>query len=197
MSLAFGKFLYQTGNMSLLAMLNSLSAYGMHKIFRKSLAWLHRKIFYAYFYRFPKKKLDALVDQFLNEHLENSYYPPVADALSNARGQGAILAIASSSPDFLVAPIAMRLGIEYWIGTCYRIDKQERLCEIGSVVDGEFKAEYLKKLMNRFQVSQDNVSAYSDSILDLPLLELAGSKFGVKPDRCLHSHCIQESWKIL
>lgn len=107
------------------------------------------------------------------------------------------MAILSSSPDFLVESIAKRLNIPYWIGTCYRVDQEGQICEIAQVVDGEYKAEFLHQLMRRYQLNKEQVTAYSDSLLDLPMMNVAGVKVGVNPGRLFYSHCKKHHWNII
>lgn len=197
MSVAFGKYLYQRGIMPFYPMMLSAYAYFCHKTFDRSLAWLHHKIFQAFFKDFSKPFLLHHVEAFLDLYLDTLFYLPALEALQEWKTKNSRLAIFSSSPDFIVEPIAKRLEIDDWIGTCYLVDKEDRLCKIGSVVDGEYKAEYLKKLATRYQVPRERVTAYSDSWLDLPLLNLAGEKVGVNPEKVLYAHCKKQGWRVI
>lgn len=197
MSFAFGKYLYAQGVLSTWAMLKSASAYASHKVFGQSLTWLHRKIFSAFLETFDKRTLLGHVNSFLDKELASLLYAPVLDKLNEALENGQHVALLSSSPDFIVEAVASRMQIQMWIGTCYAVDKQDRLCEISCVVDGHFKAEYLRRLMQRYQVDSSDVTVYSDSILDLPLFEIAGNKIAVNPDQELTRHCVAKAWKII
>lgn len=183
--------------MPLFPMLNVVFSYFCHKNFGKSLDWLHRKVFNRFFDKFSKPLLLKYVNEFLDLHLDQLYYPPAFKAFFDAQAKGDLVAILSSSPDFIVESIARRLQIQFWIGTSYLVDKQDCLCEIACIVDGKYKAEYLEKLIARYNISKESISAYSDSILDLPMFEAAGTKIGVNPSKTLYSHCIKHNWKII
>lgn len=196
-SYAFGKYLYRKGALPLFPMLKCIYAYFCHKSLGKSLAWLHGKVLQTSFKAFRKASLVGYVEEFLDQFLANLYYKPAYEAFCLAQKQGALMAILSSSPDFLVESIAKRLNIPYWIGTCYRVDQEGQICEIAQVVDGEYKAEFLHQLMRRYQLNKEQVTAYSDSLLDLPMMNVAGVKVGVNPGRLFYSHCKKHHWNII
>lgn len=197
MSYAFGKYLYSLGAMPFPAMIRSCSAYLAHKGFGKSLHWLHQKIFDAYLKSSHKPTIKRHVDAFLDRDLKELFYPPAMACLKEAEARGAHLAILSSSPDFLVEAIAKRLNISTWIGTCYLVDKQELLCEIACIVDGDYKAEFLQRLMQAHLAEKKDVTVYSDSILDMPIFQMAGTKIAVNPSRALASFSRRHEWKVI
>lgn len=196
-SFAFGKYLYQIGVLSFPAMLKTSFAYFRHKAFGKSLSWLHHQSLNAFLSSFQKAALRDHVNGFYDLHLTSLFHLPSLHYLEEAKRSEKNIALMSSSPDFLVEPIANRLGIPSWIGTCYAANEKGRLHSILSVVDGDFKSEYLRRLMLQHQVERDNICVLSDSILDLPLFEMAGLKVGVHPDRKLRKHCREHGWKVV
>ena len=52
------------------------------------------------------------VESFLDKNLEQLLYRPAIERLRQAQAEGHLIAILSSSPDFLVGPISQRLGVE-------------------------------------------------------------------------------------
>lgn len=197
MSVAFGKFLYSTGVMPFFPVARCIYIYLCHKKLGRSLSWLHHRTFDAFFKDFPKAELLNDVEKFFDRHLEKLFYLPAKRALLEAQEKGEQLAIMSSSPDFIVEPLAKRLKVPFWVGTCYAVNREGRLSQVAQVVDGEYKANYLNQLITRFQLKQEDITVYTDSILDLPLLLKAGHKVAVKPDRKLRALCQQNHWKML
>lgn len=191
MSYAFGKYLYFQGQMGFIPTMKAAYAYARHKIFRKSLKWLHENVFDAFLKSCHKPTLLTHVHTFLDRDFEALIYHPAMDCLNEAKKNGFDVAIFSSSPDFIVEEIAKRLGLDSWIGTSYTVDKEDRLCEILRIVDGDYKALFLRRLMQARGLVREDVTVYSDSILDLPLFELAGTKVAVNPDRRLANY----NWK--
>lgn len=196
-SFAFGKYLYQIGALSFPAMVKTVSTYFRHKAFGKSLNWVHYQALNTFLNTFEHSTLKDHVTRFYDLYLLSLFHLPTLHYLEEAKKSGKIIALMSSSPDFLVQPLANRLCIPSWIGTCYGVNEKGRLHSILSVVDGEFKAEYLRRLMTQHQIEQDNTCVLSDSILDLPLFEMAGLKVGVNPDRKLKQHCKKHGWNVV
>jgi phosphoserine phosphatase len=196
-SYAFGKYLYQIGVLSFPALLKTVFAYAQHKVFGKSLHWLHHRSLNAFLGGLHKPFLAKHAGRFCDLYLPSLLHIPCLHYLEEAKKSQKAVALLSSSPDFLVEPIANRLGIPSWIGTCYAANSEGRLSSISCVVDGTFKAEYLNRLMASYGVGKEDICVLSDSILDLPLFEMAGLKVGVNPDRKLRAHCKKHGWSVL
>jgi putative phosphoserine phosphatase / 1-acylglycerol-3-phosphate O-acyltransferase len=71
------------------------------------------------------------------------------------------------------------------------------LCHIASIMQGEDKASRVLKGAEQLGVASSQITAYSDSIWDLPLLLAAGEAVAVRPDRKLRSIARQAEWNIL
>ncbi len=86
----------------------------------------------------------------------------------------------SSSPSFLVLPIAKKLGFHAAFGTQYKVDKQGKVCQILTLIDGEEKASIAKQFLKHFNIPKHKMTVYTDSLEDLPLMKMAGSAFLIK-----------------
>jgi phosphoserine phosphatase len=84
-----------------------------------------------------------------------------------------------------------------WTGTPYLSDPQGRFTSIGSVLEGQGKADIVIKLAQQMDLPLTDTIVYSDSYLDLPVLKIAGRAIGVKPDDHLKRICLQNGWEIL
>lgn len=197
LSFAFGKYLFFHHIMPTRAFLKSLYAYVCHKALGMPLEWLHRRVFEAYLKSAPKSFIDAHVDAFLDQELMQLYNMRVLNCLEAAKVEGQQIALLSSSPDFIVQKVAHRLNIPWWLGSCYLVDQKGILSELSTIVDGHHKSKYLTNLMQRFQLQKEAITVYSDSILDLPLFEMAGIKIAVNPDRKLKAISCREGWQVI
>jgi len=99
--------------------------------------------------------------------------------------------IISSSPDFLVRLVASHLLVAEFLATTYEIGSDGTFTKVGCVIDGAAK---LKALAG---VTLSKVIAYSDSILDLPLLEAVGKAIAVCPDKKLRKVAMSCGWEIM
>lgn len=195
-SFAFGKYLFQKGEISFCKMFYCLMQYARHKYFGLSLYSLQEKIFKAYFCGLSVSKIKHNADCFLEKNFSSFIFMPVWKEMQSAMQDGHHVTILSSSPDFLVEPIAKRLGIN-WQATCYLKDSFGRFSVLKNVLDGTAKASFVEQMAESQFVDRKDISAYSDSYLDLPFLQSAGCPCGVNPDRKLLKECLKNNWKIL
>lgn len=196
-SFQFCLYLIRAKKLSPIAIVCAGYYYLRHRFGGLSLSTLHEKVFGRFLIgrRLDELKEDAKA--FTVKITTNQLYPPAMEMFRWAQSAGSYVMILSNSPTFLVEPIAQMLGADDWRGSDYGVDKEGKLCEILLVVDGEQKREYLTKKMEQFHVSPTEVTAFSDRVLDLPLLEFAGNAVAVKPERKLERIAKQKNWKII
>lgn len=195
-SFLFGRTLYKRARLSFFTMLHVVFVYFLQKIGIKSMQRLHEVAFRKIFYGKKASELDSEIKTFL-EQSETLFRVPLLHALRDAQGSGHLVWIQSSSPFCLVAPIATILGIEKVTATEYIVDSTGVYVELGVVVDGEYKKKELVYFLEKNNIKAADVVAYSDSILDLPLLEMVGQPIVVCPDAKLKAQAQMRSWQIL
>lgn len=178
-------------------MLRSCAAYFAHKVLGTSLEKVHNQILKAYLNRFSKEALLLLSSEFIEQRLDALLDKTIFNEMKLAVKEGALVSLCTSSPDFLVSPIAKRLSIDLWCASCYKFDSSGFLCKIDPIVNGPQKASFVRKVLEREKITQEEIIAYSDSILDLPLFELSGKKVAVNPDRKLKRHSELKNWRVL
>lgn len=179
-------------------MLYSLAYYAAHKTIPYfSLLALHKKIFAKIFLHKSKRSLEKHVDIFLNRFFKKMLNPVAIKCLKEARNRGDKIIILSSSPCFLVQPIAKRLKAHECIATEYKTDERGNFLSIKSVVDGKNKAKNLQDAMRRFKILDKNTFAYSDSHLDIPFLSASAHAIAINPDKILEKTSKRKGWEIL
>jgi HAD superfamily phosphoserine phosphatase-like hydrolase len=178
-------------------MLKLVGFYALHKAGLFSLSQVHNKIFDTLFRDSDVFSIKKYLEPFLEQEFQRLIYPPAYQELVKAKAKGYYTLILSSSPDFLVEQFARRFGVHEWQASLYLIDNQEKFCRISHLVEGETKAEYMRSIMSKMNVSRENTVAYSDSYLDLPFLKMAGEAVAVNPDRILRKICKKEKWMII
>jgi HAD superfamily hydrolase (TIGR01490 family) len=106
--------------------------------------------------------------------------------------------IVSASPQALVEPLAASLGMSGAIGTRGEIVDGHYTGKLdGPFVYGPGKAAAVEKLASDRGYELDLCYAYSDSISDLPLMELVGHPVAVNPDSQLAAVARQRGWPIV
>jgi HAD superfamily hydrolase (TIGR01490 family) len=106
--------------------------------------------------------------------------------------------IVSASPIELVEPLAHALGMTGAVATRSEVVDGVYTGRLeGPFVYGDGKQEALEKLAAEKGYDLRLSYSYSDSLSDLPMLELVGHPVAVNPDRALESIAHQRGWPIV
>jgi len=196
-SINFCRYLIAKKVLPPLTLLHSALYYFRHVFFNMSPSELHNQIFMRFLKGRTLESLEREVDAFIERYLEKALYAPALCQLKLAQHLGRFTMILSNSPSFLVKKIAKALDVSDWKATEYAVDKQQRLCHIAFIMQGEEKAAYVLKIAEKLGISPSEITAYSDSIWDLPLLLASGTAIAVSPDRKLRTYSLKARWMIL
>jgi HAD superfamily hydrolase (TIGR01490 family) len=194
-SFAFGSHLWKAGQLRFHSALYCTGCYFRYKVLRPCMQTLHGKVLGSFLKRLPFVGLQDHVERFLDKRLEGLLYLPAMKRLREAQERGDHVMLLSGSPDFLVGPTARRLGVKEWEATRYSVDKNDRLTTIEAFMEGGAKAKLALARAEALQVQK--IHAFSDSAVDLPLLEVAGRAIGVRPERKLRIICQERGWEII
>ena len=140
---------------------------------------------------------DHLSPQVIDELLPR--IRPEAQALLDRHLEaGRDVFIISASPVEIVAELAEALGISGGLGTESEIVDGVYTGRLAApFCYGEGKAEVLRTLARRRGYDLDKCYAYSDSISDLPMMQLVGNPIAVNPDRSLMSVAHRRGWPVV
>lgn len=196
-SYCFGKYLYRQGVFSTFKMIKLAGYYALHKANLLSMQSMQIKIFNSLFKGYSYQFFMDKADDFVQKSIDTMIYLPAYQELKKFQERGDFVAILSSSPDFLVRPISKYLGVNYLEASTYFVGESGTFTHIYRLMLGEQKAKYSQLCAKKLNIDKSNVSAYSDSILDLPLFLSVGSKIAVKPDRYLKAYCKGNDWRII
>lgn len=196
-SYLFGSYLYYHRVFPLSQLMRCAFYYARHKWLGLSLQQLHQNIFNLVFRGKNLRYLEEHVSVFLEQEFEKMIQKPVFDRLQQAKAKGHYIVILSSSPDFLVGPLAKLFGVQDWQSSFYTANSDGKLEKISQVMEGEDKAKYVQELQQKWGISSASTTVYSDSYLDLPVLRIAGKAVAVAPDSWLRKVCLREGWDIL
>lgn len=158
---------------------------------------MQQQIFRCIFLGQQLARMQRLVRVFLDKEFDRIQNIPVVDRLRKAKQMGHFTVILSSSPHFLVELIAERFGVNDWGATQYATDARFSFSSISHFMLGENKAEYIQSLEKRLGIPRSEMTAYSDSDLDLPFLMAVGTAIAVNPNKVLRRICKENDWEIL
>lgn len=196
-SFRFGIYLYQNRVFPTSTMLYLVACYWLHKIRAISMTQMQHRIFNTLFRGTPLSKMLDYATDFIENTFDSMLFHPAVQRLQAAQKQGHYTVILSSSPLFLVEMFAKRFHVDAWDGTRYELDHTQCFSSISHLMQGDDKALYLKNLKTSLKLTTQQTTAYSDSILDYPLLNAAGTAVGVNPDKKLRKLCLIRKWQIL
>ncbi|HUP96718.1 MAG TPA: HAD family phosphatase [Usitatibacter sp.] len=148
--------------------------------------------------RRPRTQLDDWHNRFMQRRIRPIILPGAAQLI--ASHGDALTAIVTATNRFITRPIADELGVEHLLATDIE--------EVDGVFTGKprgtptFRDGKIKRvnewLAERGARLQDFESwFYSDSLNDLPLLELVDHPVAVDPDATLRARAEERGWKVI
>ena len=139
-----------------------------------------------------------LVRETLDVVLTPIIYAEALELIEEHRKAGRKTVIVSSSPAETVEPIGEYLGVDDVIATRARLDERGPLHRRARVLRVRARTRPTRSARWRWPKALDLASsyAYSDSITDLPMLELVGNPVAVNPDRELARIAREREWEV-
>ncbi|WP_261841863.1 HAD family hydrolase [Aliamphritea ceti] len=151
-----------------------------------------------------KQQIDALMPVFVNEYLSPRVYADARELLSACRAQGKRLVIISATAAFIVRAVAKELEVEDVLAIELQetIDSETSKVTYSGEVAGipsfrEGKIIRLKAWLEEQGESMDGAYFYSDSMNDLPLLELVEHPVATNPDKSLSELATSRGWQLI
>jgi HAD superfamily hydrolase (TIGR01490 family) len=142
--------------------------------------------------------VERLVEETLIEVADPLVYAEALFLIDEHLRQGRRVIIVSASPEEIVRPLARHIGVEEVIATKVKTDAMGRyLPELERYAMGTGKAEAIEELAAGDGFDLEGSYAYSDSITDLPMLEVVGNPVAVNPERELLKIAEEREWPVL
>ena len=143
-----------------------------------------------------KEQVEDLVREVLIELIDPYVYQEALDLMALHRALGRRLFIVSSSPEEIVKPLAQHFGVTDVIATRAEVEDGKYTGQVEQYVYGEGKATAIQEVAQHQGIDLEASYAYSDSVTDLPMLEVVGNPVAVNPDRDLRREAEKRSWQI-
>jgi len=139
----------------------------------------------------------SVIEQSIHQILPSMIYAEAVELISEHHRQGHHVVVVSASGVEMVAPIAEALGADDALGTRMEITQGRYTGKIEFYCYGEGKVAAARTLADEGGYRLADCFGYSDSITDLPLLEVVGHPRAVNPDRELRRVAVQRGWPVL
>jgi HAD superfamily hydrolase (TIGR01490 family) len=142
-------------------------------------------------------KIDEVLEEVADRLVRNSMIPGSLKLLRAHQEKGDDVWLATAGPGRLAEKIASRLGVTGALGS--EVEVADGRCTgalAGPFLHGPAKAEAVAQLAKRLAWDMSAITAYSDSIRDLPMLRLAADPKVVNPDPKLRLLANTYGWSI-
>jgi HAD superfamily hydrolase (TIGR01490 family) len=190
------RYRYQRGEISGLDLLKGIGAYLQYKLGILDIRnWT--KTMMVQFRGQSEAELEAEANAWFGEMVVQTIYPEAEELVRKHEAQGHVVAIVSGATKFVVRPLAQRLGIEHFLYT--RLEVEDG-CFTGRVIEPicfeEGKIYWLQQFIEEQAIDLAKSWFYTDSITDLPLLDLVGHPVAVNPDPLLYRAAVKRRWPV-
>ena len=138
-----------------------------------------------------------IVAETIDVIIDPTVYDEAVALMEDHRAAGRDVIIISSSGTEVVEPIGARLGADIAIGTQLAVEDGRYTGEILFYAYGEGKAQAMRDLAAERGFDLARCYAYTDSITDLPMLDIVGHPTAVNPDAELRRVATERGWPIL
>jgi putative phosphoserine phosphatase/1-acylglycerol-3-phosphate O-acyltransferase len=192
----FMKYRYQKGEISGWEVAKGLSAYLQYRLGVLDLqSWSRGMMLQFKGQREADLETEAL--GWAQDMVFETIYPEAERLIREHQRQGHITAIVSGSTKFVVEPLAARLGVEHFLYTRLEVDEGHFT---GRVIEPicfeEGKIYWLEQFIAEQRIDLAKSYFYTDSITDLPLLELVGHPVVTNPDPILYRTAVKRRWPV-
>ena len=143
-----------------------------------------------------KEIFDWLTDNYLLPALKKN----ALEKLKKHQEEGHLTVLTSGSFEELIKAVSSRLNIDFSIGTELEVVKNKFSGKIiPPLCFAQGKTEKVKQFLadNNLAINFEESFAYSDSIFDLPMLELVANPVVVEPDKELLKIAKARGWQII
>jgi putative phosphoserine phosphatase/1-acylglycerol-3-phosphate O-acyltransferase len=126
-----------------------------------------------------------------------SIYPEAEARVRWHLAEGHLVALVSGSTRFVLDPLAAHLGVKHLL--CTQLESEDGVFTgrvVRPICFGEGKIYWIQQLIEREYVDLARSWFYTDSITDLPLLDLVGHPVIVNPDPLLYRKALQRHWPV-
>ena len=142
------------------------------------------------------EKVRRVVAEVLEEVISPLIYAEALEVVHDHRAAGRLICIVSSSPEEIVEPLAAMIQVDRFIASKPKIKDGKYTGELDFYAYGPFKVEAIRELAEREDIDLAASFAYSDSITDLPMLEVVGNPVVVNPDKELRRLAEERGWPV-
>lgn len=135
--------------------------------------------------------------EWFKERVEKLIYPEIIEIIRQHQTNGELTVIISNATTYAIQPLAEHLGIPHVLGTMLQVQHGRFTGDfIAPLCFGQGKIFWAKKLIQKLNSDFAHATFYTDSITDLPLLDLVENPQVVNPDPRLRALAKRRGWPL-
>ncbi len=132
-----------------------------------------------------------------HEQLLSAIYPQSAALVRQHIERGHLVALVSGATKYVIQPLATHLGVKNILYTHLEVhDGVLTGRAVQPICFGEGKIYWIQQLIEREGIDLAKSYFYTDSITDMPLLDLVGHPVIVNPDPLLYRKALGRHWPV-
>ncbi len=190
------KYRYQRGEVDGWDLVKGLGVYLRYKAGLLDIdAWTKRMM--VQFRGMSERALTREANRWFDEMVAATVYPEAEQLVREHSAAGHVVAIVSGATKFVVKPLAQRLNIKHLLYTRLEVEGGRFT---GRVIEPicfeEGKIYWLQQFIEEHAIDLAKSYFYSDSITDLPLLDLVGHPVVTNPDPFLYRTAVKRRWPV-
>jgi HAD superfamily hydrolase (TIGR01490 family) len=188
--------LYQRGEIDAWTVLSNLAAYLSYKLNRLDVErWAERAL--GQLGGRSEQELAAQAGRFFEARVRPRIYPEAEQRVRWHLERGDVVALVTGSTRFVVEPLAAHLGVKHMLCTELEIREGQLTGRfVEPLCFGRGKVARVRELVESEQIDLVRSWCYTDSLSDLPLLELVGYPVAVNPDPGLYREARWRRWPV-
>jgi HAD superfamily hydrolase (TIGR01490 family) len=134
--------------------------------------------FIRFLMNIEEKELELLMEEFYEKKISKILYKDAIDRIKQLKNEGCKIYLISASPEVYLNQLYKIKEVDKIIGTRLKWEEKKYSIE-GFNCKGEEKVKRLNEFLkeNKIEVDYENSYMFSDSLSDLPLLELVGHPY--------------------
>ncbi len=190
------RYRYQRGEISGLELLKGIGAYIQYKLGILDIRnWTKNMM--VQFRGQSERELEQEAVQWVEEMVVDTIYPEAERLVREHADAGHVVAIVSGATRFVVRPIAARLGIDHLLYTRLEVEDGRFT---GRVIEPicfeEGKIYWLLQFVEEQGIDLAKSYFYTDSVTDLPVLDIVGHAVATNPDPLLYRAAVRRRWPV-
>ncbi|WP_298806360.1 HAD family phosphatase [uncultured Pseudokineococcus sp.] len=139
----------------------------------------------------------AVVEQALHTHLAPLLFAEARALVRGHQERGDAVALVTTAAHEVAEPLGRLLGADHVLASRLAVEGGRWTGVLDVHAYGEQKAVLARALAAEHGYDLATSAAYTDSVTDLPLLELVGRPHAVNPDRALRRVARARGWPVL